>query len=103
MKMKGVTIQTEKLIEMVAERTVAKAIEALKTSMPCISHGEKILSIGQTLKGDNGGGLISKVEDQGITLNKVIMPKVSGLWWKIAIAIGVGVGLNKGLTYLRFL
>ena len=96
-------IQTEKLIEMVAEKTVFKAIEALRKSMPCAAHGKKISSIEQTLKGDNGGGLIDKVEDQGKTRNKDIMPKVSGLWWKIAIAIGVGVGLNKGLTYLHFL
>ncbi len=101
--MKGVTIQTEKLIEMVAEKTVVKAIEVLKESMPCAAHNEKIMSLNQSLKGDNGGGLIEKVEEQGKMISEELVPKVSGLWWKIAIAIGVGVGLNKGLTYLHFL
>jgi hypothetical protein len=90
--MKGVTIQTERLIEMVADKVVSKAVEKLKEAIPCTVHSEKIASMEQSLKGDNGNGLISKVEN--------LIPKVSGLWWKITIAVAIGVGLNKGLTLI---
>jgi hypothetical protein len=77
--MNGVTIETEKLVEMVAERVANKAIDKLKEVMPCSVHGEKISNIEQSLRGDNGEGLVKKVE------------KLKSQRWAIPAAIVVSI------------
>jgi hypothetical protein len=90
-----VSVDIEKLIEATAERVVGKAMAELKKDSPCAVHEKKLVEIEVTLKGNNGDGLITKVEDMIKAWRKF-----DGFWWKVAIMVGAGVGINKGVSIM---